>query len=229
MNATRLKLSKRTAERCSAVRATQLNSFDFSFLSLLQAQASKAQVVGLANAGKDAVQAIQQAAEFGLMRSGQKLAALLMYDTDVHAIGLQTAQGMLTGSAYYWDRTEASRAFSKRSYFERVGKMPKYVPGGRLFPAHDALSQCRQGGRDRRDGRRDEKDERHPDQDDFYASGGRIREDGRMVHDFYLVEVKKPSESKYAWDYFKILATIPGGQGLHIPLSPVPLSFAQKK
>jgi branched-chain amino acid transport system substrate-binding protein len=99
-----------------------LNTADFSSF-LLQAQASKAQIIGLANAGGDTDQAIKQAHEFGLTQSGQKLAALLMYDTDVHAMGLEITQGMLTTSGFYWDRTEATRAFSRR-FFDRIGKMP---------------------------------------------------------------------------------------------------------
>jgi branched-chain amino acid transport system substrate-binding protein len=214
-------LERDTAEAVKASGGTvlgdarhPLNSFDFSSY-LLQAQASKAQVVGLANAGKDAVQAIQQAAEFGLMRSGQKLAALLMYDTDVHAIGLQTAQGMLTGSAYYWDRTEASRAFSKR-YFDRVGKMPNMSQAGVYSSTMHYLNAVKASGTVETAAVM--KKMKDTPIDDFYASGGHIREDGRMVHDFYLVEVKKPADSRYAWDYFKILATIPGEKAF-IPLS----------
>jgi branched-chain amino acid transport system substrate-binding protein len=191
-----------------------LNTQDFSSF-LLAAQASKAEIIGLANAGKDTVQAVKQAAEFGLTKSGQKLAALLMYDTDVHTIGLETAQGMLTASAYYWDRTEESRKFSKR-YFERVGKMPNMSQAGVYSSTMHYLKAVKAAGST--DTAAVMKIMKDTPINDFYAASGRIREDGRMVHDFYLVEVKKPQESKYAWDYFKILATIPGDKAFQ-PLS----------
>ncbi|MGA7326363.1 MAG: ABC transporter substrate-binding protein [Rhodomicrobium sp.] len=191
-----------------------LGTPDFSSF-LLTAQASKAEVIGLANAGKDTVQAVKQAAEFGLTKAGQKLAALLMYDTDVDTIGLQTAQGMLTASAYYWDRTDASRAFSKR-YFARAGKMPNMSQAGVYSSTMHYLNAVKATGTaDTATVMRKMKD---TPINDFYAQGGRIREDGRMVHDFFLVEVKKPSESKYAWDYFKVLAVIPGDKAFQ-PLS----------
>jgi branched-chain amino acid transport system substrate-binding protein len=185
-----------------------VNTADFSSF-LLQAQSSNAQIVGLANAGGDTVQAIKQAAEFGLSKSGQKLAALLMYDTDVHSIGLETAQGMLTTSAFYWDRNEATRAFSKR-YFDRVGKMPNMSQAGVYSATMHYLKAVEAVGT--LDTAAVMKKMKETPIDDFYATGGHIREDGRMVHDMFLVEVKKPSESKYPWDYFKILATIPGDE-----------------
>jgi branched-chain amino acid transport system substrate-binding protein len=191
-----------------------LNTQDFSSF-LLPAQASKAEIVGLANAGKDTVQAVKQAGEFGLTKSGQKLAALLMYDTDVHTIGLETAQGMLTASAYYWDRTDASRQFSKR-YFDRAGKMPNMSQAGVYSSTMHYLEAVKAAGTT--DTAAVMKKMKDAPINDFYAAGGWIREDGRMVHDFYLVEVKKPQESKYAWDYFKILATIPGDKAFQ-PLS----------
>jgi branched-chain amino acid transport system substrate-binding protein len=191
-----------------------LNSADFSSL-LLQAQASKAQIVGLANAGADTVHSVKQAAEFGLMKAGQKLAALLMYDTDVNTIGLETAQGMLTASAYYWDRTPESRAFSKR-YFDRIGKMPNMSQAGVYSATTHYLNAVKAAGTVET-GAVMEKMKETPI-NDFYATNGTIREDGRMVHDFYLVEAKKPSESKYTWDYFKILAAIPGDKAF-LPLS----------
>ncbi len=191
-----------------------LNSSDFSSL-LLQAQASKAQIVGLANAGSDTVHAVKQAAEFGLAKSGQKLAALLMYDTDVNTIGLETAQGMLTGSAFYWDRTEASRAFAKR-YYKRMGKMPNMSQAGVYSGTMHYLEAVKATGTV--DTEAVMKAMKAAPINDFYATNGHIREDGRMIHDFYLVEAKKPSESKYAWDYFKILATIPGEKAF-LPLS----------
>jgi branched-chain amino acid transport system substrate-binding protein len=185
-----------------------LNTADFSSF-LLQAQASKAQIIGLANAGGDLVQAVKQASEFGLGQSGQKLAALLMYDTDVHAMGLELTQGMLTTSAFYWDRTDATRAFSRR-YFERMGRMPNFVQAGVYSSTMHYLEAVQAVGT--LDTATVMKKMKDTPINDFYATNGRIREDGRMVHDMYLVEVKKPSESKYPWDYFKILATIPGDE-----------------
>ncbi|SED73256.1 amino acid/amide ABC transporter substrate-binding protein, HAAT family [Rhizobiales bacterium GAS188] len=190
-----------------------LNTADFSSF-LLQAQASKAEIVGLANAGNDTVNTIKQATEFGLAQSGQKLAALLMYDTDVHAIGLKLAQGMLTTSAFYWDRTEATRAFSRR-YFERVGKMPNMSQAGVYSATTHYLKAVQAVGS--LDTAPVMKTMKETPINDFYAENGRIREDGRMVHDMYLVEVKTPAESKYAWDYYKILATIPGDKAF-LPL-----------
>ncbi|MGP0061942.1 MAG: ABC transporter substrate-binding protein [Beijerinckiaceae bacterium] len=190
-----------------------INTADFSSF-LLQAQASKAQIIGLANAGGDTVQAIKQASEFGLTQSGQKLAALLMYDTDVHTLGLDIAQGMLTTSGFYWDRTDATRAFSRR-YFERIGKMPNMSQAGVYSATMHYLEAVKAAGTlDTAAVMQKMKD---TPINDFYATNGHIREDGRMVHDMYLVEAKKPSDSKYAWDYYKILATIPGDKAF-LPL-----------
>ena len=183
-----------------------LNTADFSSF-LLQAQASKAQIIGLANAGGDTDQAIKQAHEFGLTQSGQKLAALLMYDTDVHAMGLEITQGMLTTSGFYWDRTEATRAFSRR-FFDRIGKMPNMSQAGVYSSTMHYLEAVQAVGT--LDTAAVMKKMKETPINDFYADNGRIRDDGRMVHDMYLVEAKKPSESKYPWDYYKILATIPG-------------------
>jgi branched-chain amino acid transport system substrate-binding protein len=197
-----------------------INTADFSSY-LLQAQASQAQIVGLANAGGDTVQAIKQAAEFGLTSSGQKLAALLMYDTDVNSIGLATAQGMLTTSAFYWDRTEASRAFSRR-YFDRVGKMPNMSQAGVYSSTMHYLNAVQAVGT--LDTAAVMAKMKETPINDFYATNGHIREDGRMVHDMFLVEVKKPADSKYPWDYFKILATIPGDKAFQsLELSRCPL------
>jgi branched-chain amino acid transport system substrate-binding protein len=190
-----------------------LNTADFSSF-LLQAQASKAQIVGLANAGGDTVQAVKQSSEFGLTQSGQKLAALLMYDTDVNTIGLNVAQGMLTTSAFYWDRTDAARAFSQR-YFKRVGKMPNMSQAGVYSATMHYLEAVKATGT--LDTSAVMKQMKSTPINDFYATNGRIREDGRMIHDMYLVEAKKPSESKYPWDYYKILATIPGDKAF-LPL-----------
>ena len=176
-----------------------LNTADFSSF-LLQAQASKAQIIGLANAGGDTDRAIKQAHEFGLTQSGQKLAALLMYDTDVHAMGLEITQGMLTTSGFYWDRTEATRAFSRR-FFDRIGKMPNMSQAGVYSSTMHYLEAVQAVGT--LDTAAVMKKMKEAPINDFYADNGRIRDDGRMVHDMYLVEAKKPSESKYPRDYIR--------------------------
>jgi branched-chain amino acid transport system substrate-binding protein len=130
-----------------------------------------------------------------------------MYDTDVHSIGLNIAQGMLTASAFYWDRNDATRAFSKR-YFEKVGKMPNMSQAGVYSATMHYLKAVQDAGT--LETAAVMKKMKETPINDFYATNGYIRDDGRMVHDMYLVEAKKPSESKYAWDYFKVLATIPG-------------------
>jgi branched-chain amino acid transport system substrate-binding protein len=180
----------------------------------LQAQASKAQIIGLADAGGDTIQAVKQSSEFGLTQSGQKFAALLMYDTDINTLGLDAAQGMLTTSAFYWDRNDATRAFSQR-YFKRVGKMPNMSQAGVYSATMHYLEAVKATGT--LDTATVMKQMKAAPINDFYATNGRIREDGRMIHDMYLVEAKKPSESKYPWDYYKILATIPGDKAF-LPL-----------
>ena len=190
-----------------------LNTADFSSF-LLQAQASKAKVVGLANAGTDTIQAIKQAGEFGLTRQ-QQLAALLIYITDVHSLGLNVAQGMLLTTGFYWDLNEDTRAWSRR-YFERMGKMPNMSQAGVYSATRHYLKAVATAGSD--DTAAVMRAMRETPIDDFYARNGRIREDGRTVHDMYLVEVKKPAESKAPWDYYKMLATIPGEQAFQ-PLS----------
>jgi branched-chain amino acid transport system substrate-binding protein len=190
-----------------------LNTADFSSF-LLQVQASKAKVVGLANAGTDTIQAIKQAGEFGLTHQ-QQLAALLIYITDVHSLGLNVAQGMLLTTGFYWDRDEGTRAWSRR-YFERIGKMPNMSQAGVYSATRHYLNAVATAGTDETTAAM--RAMRDTPINDFYARGGRIRDDGRMVHDMYLVEVKKPAESKAPWDYYKVLATIPGDQSFQ-PLS----------
>jgi branched-chain amino acid transport system substrate-binding protein len=190
-----------------------LNTADFSSF-LLQAQASKAKIVGLANAGTDTIQSIKQAGEFGLTRQ-QQLAALLVYITDVHSLGLGVAQGMLLTEGFYWDTNEETRAWSRR-YFERMGKMPNMSQAGVYSATRHYLKAVAAAGTD--DTAAVMQAMRQTPIDDFYARGGRIREDGRMVHDMYLVQVKKPEESKAPWDYYKVVATIPGDQAFQ-PLS----------
>jgi len=190
-----------------------LNTADFSSF-LLQVQASKAKVVGLANAGTDTIQAVKQAGEFGLTRQ-QQLAALLIYITDVHSLGLNVAQGMLLTEGFYWDMDEGTRAWSRR-YFERMGKMPNMSQAGVYSATRHYLGAVATAGTDETTAVM--RAMRDTPINDFYGRGGRIRDDGRMVHDMYLVEVKKPAESKAPWDYYKVLATIPGEQAFQ-PLS----------
>ncbi|MBU67301.1 MAG: ABC transporter permease [Cupriavidus sp.] len=186
-----------------------INTSDFASY-LLQAQASRAQVVGLANAGGDTVNAIKAAAEFGLTRNGtQKLAGLLLYINDIHAIGLKTAQGLVLTEAFYWDMNDATRAWS-RKYFDKVKKMPNMSQAGVYSSVTHYLKAIQAAGTD--DTAAVMKHMKSMPINDFFAKNGRIREDGRMVHDMYLFEVKKPEESKYPWDYYKLLATVPGDQ-----------------
>jgi branched-chain amino acid transport system substrate-binding protein len=196
-----------------SVRAP-INTPDFSSF-LLQAQGSGAKIVGLANAGRDTTNAIKQAAEFGLTQSGQKLAGLLVYINDVHSLGLGPTQGMLLTEGFYWDLDEGTRAWSKR-FFERTGRMPNMSQAGVYSTVTHYLKAVRQAGTDETQAVM--KVMRETPVDDFYARGGRIREDGRMVHDMYLFEVKTPAESTGPWDLYKRVATIPGDQAFQ-PLS----------
>ncbi|HUL61249.1 MAG TPA: ABC transporter substrate-binding protein [Anaeromyxobacteraceae bacterium] len=177
---------------------------DFSSY-LLQAQSSGAQVVGLANAGADTVNAIRQAHEFGITPK-QSLAGLLVFISDIHSLGLQNARGLLFTTAFYWDRDEASRAWSKR-FFEKTKKMPTMVQAGVYSEVTHYLEAIRAAGTD--DGDAVMKQMRATPVNDFFAKNGRIGMDGLHRHDMYLVEVKAPEESKYPWDYYKVLQTIP--------------------
>jgi len=190
-----------------AVRAP-LNTADFSSF-LLQAQASKAKVIGLANAGGDTQNAIKQAAEFGLQQSGQKLLALLFQITDTHSIGLAAAQGMILTEGFYWDLNDETRAFSKR-YLAKAGHMPTMIQAGVYSAVTNYLKAIDATGTDA--AKTVIAKMKATPINDFFARNGRIREDGRMVHDMYLVQVKTPAESKGEWDVYKILATIPGDQ-----------------
>ena len=185
-----------------------LNTSDFSSF-LLQAQASKAKVIGLANAGGDTVNAIKQSAEFGIMKGGQKLSPLLAFVTDIDSIGLDTAQGLLLAEAFYWDLNDETRAFSKR-FMERVKRPPTSAQAGVYSSVTHYLQAVKAAGTT--DSVAVMKMMKETPINDMFARNGRIREDGRMVHDMYLFEVKKPSESKGRWDDYKLLATVPGDQ-----------------
>lgn len=187
-----------------------LNTPDFSSF-VLQAQASGAKVVGMANAGGDTVNAIKGASEFGLTQAGQKLAGLLVFITDVHSLGLQTAQGLQLTSAYYWDRTEEGRAWAKRFSERFDGKMPTSVQAGFYSSTLHYLKTLQEIGTDG-PGKTVVAEMKKRKTDDPLFGKGYIRQDGRKMHDMYLLEVKKPSESKGPWDYMKLVRTIPGDE-----------------
>ncbi len=186
---------------------------DFSSF-LLQAQASGAQIIGLANAGADTTNAIKQAAEFGVTPT-QSLAGLLMFITDVHALGLKPTQSMYLTTGFYWDRNDETRAWSKR-FFEKQKKMPTMVQAGQYSSVYHYLSAVKAGDSD--DAATVMANMKKLPMNDFFAKNGSIRDDGRMVHDMYLVQVKKPADSKYAWDYYSVKATIPAADAFQ-PLS----------
>src|ERR1700760_68220 len=197
-----------------------LNSSDFSSY-LLQAQASKAKMIGLANAGGDTINTIKQAAEFGIMKGGQKLSPLLAFVTDIDSVGLETAQGLLLAEAFYWDMNDETRAFSKR-FMERIKREPTSAQAGVYSSVMHYLKAVKAAGTT--DAAAVMKVMKETPINDMFAKNGHIREDGRMVHDMYLFEVKKPSESKARWDDYKLLATVPGDQALQpLGLSRCPL------
>ncbi len=185
-----------------------LNAPDFSSF-LLQAQTSGAKIVGLANGGADTINAIKAAHEFGLTRGGQRLAGLAINLNDTASLGLQVAQGILLTEAFYWDMNDETRAWSKR-FLDRFGKMPTSTQAGNYSSTMHYLKAVQAAGTT--DAAPVMAKMREMPINDFFAKGGRIREDGRMIHDLYLMEVKKPSESKGPWDFYKLLATIPGEQ-----------------
>ncbi|HPK31162.1 ABC transporter substrate-binding protein [Ottowia sp.] len=183
-----------------------LNTQDFSSF-LLQAQASKAKVIGLANAGGDTINSIKQASEFGIVQGGQKLAGLLVFLSDVHGLGLQKAQGLQVTTAFYWDLNDNTRAWAKRFAAANGGKYPTMDHAGvyaeilHYLKAVDSLKSD--------DGTKVVAEMKKLPTDDILFGKGMIRADGRKLHPVYLVEVKKPSESKGPYDYYKVLQTIP--------------------
>jgi branched-chain amino acid transport system substrate-binding protein len=185
-----------------------LNTPDFSSF-LLQAQASKAKVIGLANGGGDTTNAIKQAAEFGLVAGGQKLATLVMFISDVHALGLKQAQGLVLTEAYYWDLNDRTRAFGKR-FFERTKRMPTMNQAAQYSATLHYLKAVEAVGS--KETKAVMAKMRATPVRDAFTDNGFLREDGRMVHSMFLLEVKKPEESKYPWDYYKVLAEVPGDQ-----------------
>ena len=186
-----------------------LNSQDFSSF-LLQAQASKAQIIGLANAGGDTINSIKQAAEFGIVKGGQSLAGMLVFITDIHSLGLEKAQGLIFTNTFYWDRNDDTRAWSKRFMAAHGGKAPTMVHAGVYASVLHYLKAVEAEKSD--DAAKVMAKMKAMPTDDPLFGKGMIRADGRKIHEALLVEVKKPSESKGPWDYFKIRAVIPANE-----------------
>src|ERR1700719_1910852 len=193
-----------------------LNTQDFSSF-LLQAQASKAKIIGLANAGGDTINAIKQCAEFGITAGGQQFAGLLVFVTDVNALGLKTAQGLVLTETWYWDMNDANRAWTKRWQAQRQGKFPSMVQAG-VYSAVTHYLKAVEALKSDGDGKAVVAKMKELPTDDKLFGKGTIRADGRKIHPMYLLEVKKPTESKGPWDYFKVRATIPADEGFR-PLS----------
>jgi len=189
-----------------------LNASDFSSY-LLQAQNSKAQVLGLANAGGDTINSVKAANEFGINKT-MKLAGLLVFITDVHAIGIKNAQGLLATEAWYWDQNDQSRKFAGR-FMEKMKRMPSMVQAGNYSSTMTYLNAVKAAGTD--DSDKVMAQMRKVKINDMFTKNGYIRKDGTMVHDMYLFEVKSPSEVKSPWDYYKLVSTLPGEKAFTIP------------
>src|SRR5215468_10440225 len=190
-----------------------LNTPDFSSF-LLQAQASKAKIIGLANAGGDTINSIKQAGEFGVVEGGQKLAGLLVFVDDIHSLGLPAAHGLQLTESFYWDQTEATRAWSKR-FFDKIKRQPSMIQAGVYGAVTHYLNAVKATGSD--DGLTVVNQMKATPINDFMTKNGKIREDGTLMRDMYLFEVKAPSESKYPWDYYKQIAVIPGEEAFKLP------------
>ncbi len=181
---------------------------------ILQAQASKAKIIGIAGGPPNNTSAIKLGAEFGIFQGGQQMAGLLVLITDIHALGLKAAQGLLLTTSFYWDMDEKTREWSKR-YFEKMNRMPTMWQAGVYSSVMHYLNAVKATGTD--DPLKVAAQMRANPIEDFFSRNGKLREDGLMVHDLVLVEVKKPDESKYPWDYYKILSRIPGEQAFGPP------------
>jgi len=190
-----------------------LNSADFSSY-LLQAQASKAQIIGLANAGGDTINSIKQAAEFGIVKGGQKLAGLLLFVSDVHSLGLQTAQGLQLTESFYWDQDDQTRAWSKK-FFAKTNKEPTMTQAGVYSAVTNYLNAIKAIGSI--DGPTVVKYLQSKPINDFMIRNGHLQADGSLVHDMYLYQVKTPAESKGPWDLYNLIATIPGAEAFKRP------------
>ncbi len=184
-----------------------LAAADFSSF-LLQAQSSKAQILGLANAGGDTINSIKAAKEFGITKT-MKIAGLLVFINDVHSLGLPTAQGLLVTDSWYWDKDEQTRAWSKR-FFEKMKREPSSLQAADYSVTSFYLNAVKATGTD--DGEKVMAQMKKSKVNDFYAKDGYVREDGRMIHEMYLLEVKAQADSKYPWDYYKLVAKVPGEQ-----------------
>jgi len=200
-----------------------LNTQDFSSF-LLQAQASKAKIVGLANAGGDTINSIKQASEFGITKSGQNLAGLLVFLTDVHGLGLPIAQGLILTETFYWDLNDSTRAWSKKFTERNGGKYPTMVHAGVYGAVLHYLKAVEAGKSD--DGTKTIAKMKEMPTDDVLFGKGTIRADGRKIHPAYLFEVKKPAESKGPYDYYKLRTTIPADQAFR-PLADGNCSIAK--
>jgi branched-chain amino acid transport system substrate-binding protein len=184
------------------------NASDFSSF-MLAAKSSGAKIIGLANGGSDTINAIKSAQEFGIDPASQNLAGLAVFITDIHGVGLKAAQGVLLTSAFYWDANDETRKWSRR-YFDRMKKMPTAIQAANYSSTLHYLRAIKDAGTDAPQAVMAKM--KATPVNDFFARNGRIRADGRMVHDMYLMQVKKPAESKYPWDYYKRLATIPAAE-----------------
>ncbi len=187
-----------------------LNTSDFSSY-LLQAQSSKAKVIGLANAGGDTINSIKQGAEFSIVKGGQNFAGLLVFISDVHALGLASAQGLVLTESWYWDMNDANREFAKKFSAANKGKYPTMVQAG-VYGAVTHYLKSVEALKNDEDGKAVVAKMKAMPTDDKLFGKGTIRADGRKIHDMYLFEVKKPEESKYPWDYYKVRATIPAAE-----------------
>ncbi|BAF88336.1 ABC transporter substrate-binding protein [Azorhizobium caulinodans] len=211
-------VAKIVKEKGGTVKGSVAHPFGSPDVSsyLLQAQGSGAKIIAMANAGADTINTIKQAREFGITQGGQTLAALLLFITDIHSVGLEAAQGMVLTTGFYWDTDEKTRAFSKRFAARMNGKMPTMVHAGVYSSVLHYLKAAEAAGTD--DGEKVVAKMRELPIDDMFAKNGKIRADGRMVHDMYLAKVKSPKESKGAWDYYQIVRVIPGDEAFQ-PLS----------
>jgi branched-chain amino acid transport system substrate-binding protein len=190
-----------------AVRHPQDTADLSSFL--FQAQTSKAKVIGLANAGGDTINSIKQANEFGIIRGGQKMIGLLTYISDVHGMGLQYAKGLILASAFYWDLTDETRVWTRR-FMERSKKIPTMANAGAYGATLHYLKAIKEAGTD--EAQAVVRKMKEIPVNDFFTKGGSVREDGRVIRSMYLFQVKSPEESKYPYDYYKLLNTVPGEQ-----------------
>lgn len=190
-----------------------LASTDFSSF-LLQAQASGAKVIGLANAGLDTANAIKQASEFGIVQSGQRLAALLFTLAEVHGLGAEAAQGLSLTEGFYWDRNDETREFGQR-FFDRTGRMPNMIQAGTYSAVLQYLKAIEETGTDETEAVAKALHEMPVN--DVFAKNGKVGANGRMIYDMYLMEVKKPDEMAGDWDYYNVLATVPGDKAFINP------------